>query len=147
MNGFETYYPLIGIFGSIFGTIGTVFALLQYRSNIKIETIRKTQLSATLNRVSNLVPFREEIERMVNGLEKKEMVSWAWRKYKGLSDLYIMMVSHYLYFEKIFSYEDLRRLISSGVISCSWEEDIWRSLIANRRENSKVPVPRKILIR
>ncbi|MCK4404277.1 MAG: hypothetical protein KAW02_04230 [candidate division Zixibacteria bacterium] len=78
---------------------------------------------------------------MLQGVNQGNLVRWIWIRYKGLCDLYVMMVTHFLFFEKRFTYDDLKRLVDNKVISSSWEEDIWRNLIAQRPENRNATVP------
>jgi len=88
-----------------------------------------------------MVPYRREIRAMLDGVDSPGVAEWTWIKYRGLSDLYVAVVDHYLSCQKRFTYSDLERLVRAQTVQTGWEELIWRDLISLRAENAKVQPP------
>ncbi len=132
---------VISILSLIFGIGGTIFALIQYRSRIRVQALLKSELSVAINRIKTMISYRKYIKKLVDNVEKPELVRWVWEKHKGLCDLYVMMVNHCLSSERKFTYDDLKKLVDNKVISSKWEEKIWRDMISRRPENLNVTIP------
>jgi len=56
-------------------------------------------------------------------------------------DLYLVLVDFYLSQEDKFSYDDLRKICNTPLITRQWQERHWRSLIALRPENRSIDAP------
>ncbi len=65
---------------------GLAFGYVQHRKRAKTELVLRTQLNSLLNRVRAMVPYRSDLESMLQGIETLSITPWAWNKYKGLSE-------------------------------------------------------------
>jgi len=101
---------LLSIASVLVGIAGLVFAYIEHRGRVKAEQMLKNELTAILNRVRVLVPYGKSISSMLEGIDNPKLNRWVWVKYKGLSDLYVLIVTHYLAAQKEFRYTDLKRL-------------------------------------
>jgi len=136
-----TALEIASILSLIVAIIGLGFGYIEYRKRTETEIVLRTQLNSLLNRVRSMVPYKKDMESILEGVESSSVIPWAWNKYKGLSDLYVAIVTYYLSLEKKFNYDDLGRLVKAGVVQTSWEEQIWRDIIALRPENKTGIIP------
>jgi hypothetical protein len=56
-------------------------------------------------------------------------------------DMYRGLVDYYLSLERRFTFDDLRRVCQTPMITYQWQEDVWRGRLAMRPENRKTPIP------
>ena len=130
----------LSITSTLFGIVGTLLAIFQWKKVKNVEKLRREQLSASINRAKFLIIPNEVIEKIImnDDIESKETLrQWLWSLHKGASDNYVALVNYYLSLEKSFTYKDLEYLKKAGVITTNWEENVWRSQIALRPENRK----------
>ena len=139
--------PTLEITGAVIsvliGLIGIIVGIVEHRARTKSETISRAYLFSHFNRVRAMTPYRAEIERVLEGVDAKPVNRWCWVIYKGMSDLYANTVAHYLASQEKFTYEHLQQLTQAGIVETTWEETIWRDLIALRRENMDGNVPER----
>jgi len=130
----------LSITSALFGIVGTLLAIFQWKKVKNVEKLRREQLSASINRAKFLIIPNEVIEKIImnDDIESKETLrQWLWSLHKGASDNYVALVNYYLSLEESFTYKDLEYLKKAGVITTNWEENVWRSQIALRPENRK----------
>lgn len=131
------------IISSVIGLLGLGFALYEYVKRVRIETALRTQFGISLNRLRSLMTYDMDMNRLLEEVESKEVIAWAWANNKGLSDIYASMVGYYLAGQSTFTYKDLKSHVDNGVVRTAWEEYVWRDAIAFRPENQggKPPEP------
>ena len=130
----------LSITSTLFGIVGTLLAIFQWKKVKNVEKLRREQLSASINRAKFLIIPNEVIEKIImnDDIESKETLrQWLWSLHKGASDNYVALVNYYLSLEESFTYKDLEYLKKAGVITTNWEENVWRSQIVFRPENRK----------
>lgn len=123
------------------GIFGLLVGYLQHRARAKTEDALRTQLSLLVNRIRIMVSYRKDLEAILTDVQNPSIHSWVWQKYQGLSDLYVSVVAYYLAAQKRFTYRDLERFVKAGAVQTRWEENVWRDLLALRRENKNRAVP------
>jgi hypothetical protein len=130
---------LLSILSLVIGFIGTYEAIIQHRSKLNVEKMAIQDLTTTLNRIKWLVPYKKTLDKLIVNVDcngNKALLEWIWIQYKGLSDLYLMIVTQFLNSHKTFTHDDIKRLVDNGIITTEWEETVWRNLISERPENS-----------
>jgi hypothetical protein len=127
------------------GLFGLGFAIYEHVKRVRIETALRTQFGISLNRLRSLMTYDIDMNKLLEQVEAKEVISWAWANHKGLSDIYAFMVGYYLAGQSTFTYKDLKNHVDTGVIRTAWEEYVWRDAIAFRPENQGVKPPESFI--
>lgn len=132
---------LLSLFSVLLGILGVGFGSVEHIRRQKLETTLLSQLSSAINRVRVIIPYRSSLQERLDRFDPDEIKRWSWIVYKSLSDIYVILVSHYLANQKSFNYVDLKQMVKSQIIKTGWEEKIWRDLIALRPENRRCEIP------
>jgi hypothetical protein len=91
---------------------------------------------------ANYVSFEHEIiDEVAAKLSDTMILRFLVSSHQRGCDLYRSLVDFYLSSEHRFTYEDLRRVCQTPLITYQWQEDFWRGRIAMRPENRDKEVP------
>lgn len=123
------------------GLFGLGFAIYEHVKRVRIETALRTQFGISLNRLRSLMTYEIDLNKLLEKVKDRQVISWAWANHKGLSDIYASMVGYYLAGQSVFKYKDLKKHVENGVIRTAWEEYVWRDAIAFRPENQSAKPP------
>ena len=124
--------------------LGIVIAVVQSIRIARVENIRLTDVAADLNRIKTMILTNKDAVR-INDVNNAEATAWIWKRQRGLSDHYVSLVRQYISAQKRFTFDDIYRLIETGVIDTPWQESVWREITSMRRENLKKLVPAAVL--
>jgi hypothetical protein len=137
----QMFMTVLSVASFVLGIAGLVFGFIQHRGRGRAESVLQVQLSAVLNRVRAMVPYRKDLEGMLSDGRGEALQKWVWSLYKGLSDLYVAAVSYYLSSQSRFTYAHLEKFVKAGGVNTRWEEKIWRDMLALRPENKDGDAP------
>lgn len=93
---------------------------------------------------ANYVSFEHEfIDEIAMSMEDKVVLRYLVSWHQAGCDLYMAQVEFFLSLVDTFTYEDLKKLCNTSLISYQWQEEFWRVLVSQREENRKKPLPDK----
>lgn len=91
---------------------------------------------------ANYISFEHEIiDEIAKKLDNHIIHRFLVASHQRGCDLYRDLVDYYLSSEQKFTFNDLRRVCQTPLITYSWQEDFWRGRIAMRPENKRVEIP------
>ncbi|MGD2084560.1 MAG: hypothetical protein PVH61_00100 [Candidatus Aminicenantes bacterium] len=123
------------------GVAGIAIALWQRHERIRLRQVFDNYIFRIMEQAQALTPYQKDMQRILEGTENHAVRQWACMQYKGISDLYRTSVDHFLSTRARFTFDDLHRLVMSGVIVTRWEESIWRASVGARIENFRKEPP------
>lgn len=135
---------LVSLASCIVGILGLCIAVYESKQKMRMEELLKGNIRTSLNRLKELLHYDDDnIRNMVKPADNEHLKEWVWKTHKGLKDLYVMMVNHFLSFEKQFTSLDLDRLIANKIITTAWEKNVYADIIARRKANIKEQIKRR----
>lgn len=127
--------------GTVFGVLGFTFGVLQYRRARTEHQHRQDTLRWVIDR-ANYVKFEHEIVDELTAHNQDPLLSrWLWLLHQAGCDLYLAAVDQFLAGERRFTYTDLSKIATTGLVGGHWQYGYWISKIALRRENRKFDPP------
>ncbi len=140
-----TLFDVLSLVSFVVGILGFLIGYIQFHERVRLESILTTHLAGLINESRVIIPYADELDHLLEGINKPELLKWAWIVHKGISDIYRGTVRHYLASQGQFTYLDLKNLAEAGTINTVWEERVWRDLISLRKENKEKEVPELFL--
>lgn len=136
-----TLSDLITFSGWTMTAISVTITFFQFRRTKKLTQRSKEELLGFLER-ANYVNFElESINEISKGSSDTSTLRHLTSSDQAGSDLYRNLVNHYLSLEESFTYEDLKKICKTPIISYKWQEDCWRTFICLRKENRDKEMP------
>ena len=132
-------WDIITFSGWLMTAISVTIAYVQFRRTKKLTQRSKEELLGFIER-TNYVNFALELinEDTKNRSDTKTLLTSS---DQAGSDLYRNLVNYYLSLEESFTYEDLKKVCKTPIISYRWQEDCWRTFICLRQENRTKEIP------
>ncbi len=134
--------------GWLVGVVGLVIAVVQIRKTKQITERNLEQMMVFLDR-ANYVAFEHELVDEVSSrlggdhVLIRNIASW----HQAGCDLYIMMVDYYLSQRESFTWKDLESLCKTPIVTYRWQEEKWRALILQRKENKGTTPPDELYLK
>ena len=134
--------------GWLVGVVGLVIAVVQIRKTKQITERNLEQMMVFLDR-ANYVAFEHELVDEVSSrlggdhVLIRNIASW----HQAGCDLYIMMVDYYLSQRESFTWKDLESLCKTPIVTYRWQEEKWRALILQRKENKGTTAPDELYLK
>lgn len=135
-----TAVNIISVIGTIITILSFLYGFYEKGEREKIETKRKSQLWASLDR-ARYVTFDHIILKELDKELSNENKHRLWLVHQAACDLYISLIEQYLSMVDKFTYKDLSNLVKNGFIYWKWQERQWRILISQRPENKSHEPP------
>ena len=90
------------------------------------------------------VSFEHEIiDEIAEKLDDPIIIRYLVSSHQRGCDLYRSLVDFYLSSKSIFTYDDLKRVCQTPLISYRWQEDFWKGRMVMRPENRDKEAPRE----
>lgn len=126
--------------------LGLLFGYWQWSRTKKLEKEQQEQMLVTIH-FANYVSFEHEFIDEICPIIKdtiinRYLVSW----HQAGCDLYKIQVRFYLSLLDKFTYDDLKSLCNTPMISYKWQKKYWMSLVSQRKENKGTKPPQDLLV-
>ncbi|NKC12458.1 MAG: hypothetical protein GKR94_09710 [Gammaproteobacteria bacterium] len=132
---------VIAISGWVMTALGLVSAAIQTYRVEKLEKRNREQLEMFIEDADYVSFEHEIIDEIARKLDDPMILRFLVASHQRGCDLYRSLVDFYLSSESKFTYEDLRRVCQTPMISYRWQEDFWLGRVAMRPENRSKEVP------
>jgi len=95
---------------------------------------------------ANYVSFEHELlDELAPKIDDPMLQRYLVSLHQRACDLYRGLVDYHLSLEKRFTFEDLRRICQTPLISYKWQEEYWRERFVMRPENRQAPMAKRFL--
>lgn len=134
----------IAISGWAMTAIGLAVAAVQTYRVKNLAKRHREQLEMFIEDADYVSFAHEIIDEIARKLDDKMILRFLVSSHQRGCDLYRSLVDFYLSAERKFTYDDLRRVCQTPLISYRWQADFWKGRVAMRPENrgKKVPTDR-----
>ncbi|MGV3766784.1 MAG: hypothetical protein ACO1NW_11705 [Chitinophagaceae bacterium] len=139
-----TAINVISVIGTIITVLSFLYGLYEKSEREKLESKRKSQLWASLDR-ARYVTFDHIILEQIDKQLTHDHKHRLWLVHQAACDLYISLIEQYLSMVDRFTYKDLESLVKNGLVFWKWQERQWRILISQRPENKDKEPPEYFL--
>lgn len=110
----------------------------------RINRRNREQLLMFLSRANYVSSEHQLVDEINKRLDDRILQRYVSAGHQAGCDLYLFLVEYYLSLEERFTYEDLRRICNTPLITTKWQERHWRCLIALRAENRTTEAPEEL---
>lgn len=121
--------------------IGLLIAVIQTLRVKSLAKRNREQLEMFIEDADYVSFEHEIIDEIAQKLDDPMILRFLVASHQRGCDLYRSLVDFYLSSEKEFTFEDLRRVCQTPLVSYKWQEDFWKGRVAMRRENRNMEVP------
>jgi hypothetical protein len=133
----------IAISGWFMTAVGLGIAGVQTYRTKRLQKRNREQLTMFIED-ANYVSFEHELlDVLAEKFDDPMLMRYVVSVHQRGCDLYRGLVDYYLSFEKRFTFEDLRRVCQTAMITYPWQEEVWRGRLAMRAENRNIPMPQE----
>ena len=137
---------LLSISSWVMTVLGLAIAAIQTYRVKKLARRNREQLEIFIAD-ANYISFEHElIDMIAPKLDDPMILRFLVSSHQRGCGLYRSLVDFYLSGERRFSYEDVRRVCQTGMVSYRWQADFWRDKAIMRPENRKKAVPTDVLL-
>jgi hypothetical protein len=136
----------IAISGWIMTAIGLAIAAVQTYRVKRLAKRNREQLEMFIEDADYVSFEHEIIDEIAKKLDDQMILRFLVSSHQRGCDLYRSLVDFYLSQERRFTYDDLRRVCQTPLISYRWQEDFWKGRVAMRPENRDKEVPTERLL-
>lgn len=132
---------VIAISGWVMTAIGLAIAAVQTYRVKKLAKRNREQLEMFIEDADYISFEHEIIDEIAQKLSDPMIFRMLVSSHQRGCDLYRSLVDFYLSSETKFTYDDLRRVCQTPLVSYRWQEDFWKGRVAMRAENRDKEVP------
>src|ERR1044071_1594661 len=112
---------LLNVSGWMMTALGLTVAYFQYLRTRRIKKRSKEEMLGFIDR-ANYVSFEHElIDELSRKISDPVMVRYLCASHQSGCDLYRNLVNYYLSLEETFTYEDLKKLCQTPLITYTWQ--------------------------
>lgn len=129
--------------------VAVVSGFIAFRQTLKVKRIdnrNKEQLLLFLDRIRYLGFEHEYVDKIAEQLDNMVDVRYLSSWHQSGCELYMEMVEYYLSLQDDFTFDDLRKMCNSTIVSYEWQEKYWRTLVQFRPENKSKELPKELFL-
>jgi len=127
--------------GWLMTAISATIAIFQYRRTKKITQRSKEELLGFIGQSNYISSKLELIDEITKNFSDTTLLRHLTSSQQAGIDLYKTLVNYYLSLEESFTYEDLKKIRKTPIVSYEWQEASWISFICLRKENKQKDTP------
>ena len=72
-----------------------------------------------------MIITEEEAKQLTYNCDNPDLFSWVWKRYRGLSDLYVFLISNFISAHTKFDDLDVEKLCERKTIDNEWQKTMW----------------------
>jgi hypothetical protein len=117
-----------------------IAAVQTYRTN-RLKRRYREQLTTFITDADYVSFEHELLDELAPKIDDAMLQRYLVSLHQRGCDLYRGLVDYYLSQERRFTFNDLKRISQTPMMSYKWQEDFWRGRLAMRPENRKQQIP------
>lgn len=116
---------ILSFFSLSLGALGIAVGIHQSNLRRKLERIRRIEILHAINRTKTMIITEEEAKQLTYNCDNPDLFSWVWKRYRGLSDLYVFLISNFISAHTKFDDLDVEKLCERKTIDNEWQKTMW----------------------